>query len=101
MRVSRWFGRAFCTVGASRPEYATGHRGATFTFACAAPTLLECASLVCSEAVENQLEVRGFEYLMQEEFMDRDISPYEVELAEQLPVYPVQFKNVHFFLPES
>lgn len=96
-----WFGRAFCTVGKERSEYVAGYRSAIFTFSCLASTVLDCVAMVIEEASENELHVKGFEYLMQKEYMDREPSSYEIELEEQLPSYPVQFKNVHFALADT
>ena len=96
-----WFGRAFCTVGKERSEYAAGHRSAIFTFSCFAPTLLDCVAMIVEEASDNELDVKGFEYRMQKQYMDREPSSYEMELKGQLPTYPVQFKNVHFALVDT
>ena len=101
MSEATWFGRAFCTVGAVREEFRSGHRGAVFSFACRAPTVLDCVAMVREEAVENSLDLKGFEFIMQKDYMDREPSGYEQELEERLGEYPVQFKNVHFFMPDT
>jgi hypothetical protein len=96
-----WLGKAFCTVDRARPEYKQGHRGAVFVFACIADTLQSCVESITNEMVEHDLTLRGFEYLMDSEYMDRHLSEYEQELVERLRNYPVQFENVHFFPPEG
>ncbi len=96
-----WFGKAFCTVGEDCPEYLAGHRSALFVFAASAPTLLECVALVDKVSNDNQLHIVGFEYLFQKEYMDRELSIYEQQLESALDSYPVQFKNVHYALPDA
>jgi len=63
--------------------------------------LLDCVAMIVEEASDNELQVKGFEYLMQKGYMDREPSSYEMELEGQLPTYPVQFKNIHFALADT
>ena len=96
-----WFGQAFCTVEKNRSEYASGHRSALFVFCCCAPSLIDCVAMIAEESAENNLCLRGFEYIMQKDYMDRELSPYELQLENQVHIYPTQFKNVHFALPDT
>jgi hypothetical protein len=59
--ISNWFGKAFCVVDLSRPEYADGTRGACIVFACRAAGLIEAIRLTSMELEENGLNVRGIE----------------------------------------
>lgn len=84
-----------------RAEYQQGHRGAILVFACSADTPRDCVSLITTELSENGLTLRGFEYMMDSDYIDRNLSEYEESLVAELKTYPVQFRNVHFFAPDS
>lgn len=92
-----WLGKAFCTVAPNNDQFRLGYCGAFVVFACQAVDIVECCRLVSSELAENGLILKGFEYLMDQARIDRDISTYEDELVHRLGSYPVQFENVHYF----
>lgn len=92
-----WLGRAFCTVSSENEQYRGGYRGAIVVVACQAADVVESCQRISAELAENKLNLRGFEYLMDKDHSDREISEYEVGLIERLPSYPVQFENVHYF----
>jgi hypothetical protein len=66
-------------------------------FACQANDIVDCCRQVTIELAEHQLVLKGFEYLMDQVHLDRELSAYEKELIGGLGSYPVQFKNVHYF----
>jgi hypothetical protein len=92
-----WLGKAFCTIAPDTDQFRSGNRGALVVFACEAVDLIECCRLISSELAENGLALKGFEYLMDQAHVDREISTYEKELIQRLGSYPVQFRNVHYF----
>lgn len=78
-------------------QFRSGHRGAVVVFACQAIDIVECCRQISSELAENGLNLKGFEYLMDQAHIDREISAYEQELVDRIGSYPVQFENVHYF----
>jgi hypothetical protein len=94
---SVWLGRAFCSVAKENPEFAKGNRGAILNFACSAPSIEQCTQLLANEMTRIELELRGFDFLFQKEYLDREPSEYEAGLVDKLNTYPVQYHNVHFF----
>lgn len=98
---SVWVAKAFCRVGLARAEYREGHRGAYVVVVCRAASLIEATQLIVSELAESDLDVRGFEHLLESAYLDRPMSEYEEMLSSRLASYPVQFENVHFFKPDT
>jgi len=96
-----WLGKGLCTLTPENDQYRAGHRGAIVVFACRAKDIVDCCRQVAGEFAEHQLILNGFEYLIDQEHIDREISTYERELIDQLGSYPVQFKNVHYFKADA
>jgi hypothetical protein len=92
-----WLGKGFCTLTPENDQYEAGHRGAYVVFACQARDIVECCQQVRNELVEHRLVLVGFEYLIDQAHIDRELSTYERELIDRLGAYPVQFQNVHYF----
>ena len=92
-----WLGKACCTVASGSDQFRSGHRGAIVVIACQAPDIAECCRHISSELAKNGLILMGFEYLMDQIHIDREISTYEKELINRLGSYPVQSKNVRYF----
>jgi hypothetical protein len=78
-------------------QYQSGNRGAVVVFACHADDIVDCCRMVTNELAEHQLILRGFEHLIDQGYIDREISTYERELIDRLSAYPVQFQNVYYF----
>ena len=96
-----WLGKAFCVVSPESDQFHSGHRGALVVFACQAVDIVDCCRRISSELAENGLNLRGFEYLMDQAHIDREISKYERGLIDRLASYPVQFENVHYFKADA
>lgn len=101
MREIIWLGRAVCVLDGSNEQYLNGYNGAIFNFACKANNIIHCTELIFKEAQENNLVIIGFEFLSAVENMERIPSEYEQELILSTELYPVQFRNVHFFKMDS
>ena len=96
-----WTGNGFCSVASDRPEYRNGARGAYVVVACTTESIRSAAKLIEAELTESGLILRGFEYLMDIVYLDRQLSDYEEILVSRLDSYPVQFEDVHFFRTDS
>ena len=96
-----YVGRAFCSVDSSNPEFDEGMRGAFVVIVCSADNILEATKITMSELAENALTIRGFEYFFDTNYVDRELSNYEIGLIARLGSYPVQFENIHYFKPDS
>lgn len=93
--------RAFCSVDKENAEYEDGTRGAYASVACRESSLLRAIQAIASELAENALTLRGFDFIFDTNYIDREPSDYEAELISRLSSYPVQFENVHYFKPDS
>jgi hypothetical protein len=91
-----WLGCAVCSVVRNSARYGN-NIGAILNFACYAKDIIEATALVHAECLENDLVVRGFDYLVCRAYMDDEPSQYEAELIQKLSSYPVQFDDVHTY----
>ncbi|MCA8887879.1 MAG: hypothetical protein KDA46_03550 [Parvularculaceae bacterium] len=99
--TSTFVARAFCSVDEENAEYEDGMRGAYASVACRESDLIGAVQAIASELAENALTLRGFDFIFDTSYMDREPSEYETELISRLSSYPVQFENVHYFKPDS
>ena len=97
----KFSGRVFCILSKENSEYDNGMRGAYVTFACRAEDIEAATILVTQEMKDIHLIVMGFENFYDQRFMDGTPTEYERTLLEKLDSYPVQFKEVHYFPPDS
>lgn len=93
--------RAFCLVKPENEEFKYGMRGALVTVVSRAESISAAVQYISAELAENLLEVEGFEYIFNTEYLDREISEYEAVLIARLDEYPIQFQNVHYFNPDG
>ena len=94
-------GRGYFSVLPQNPEFNKGMRGAYSVVAGRAENLMSAIEAIEIEFSESCLSLRGFDYIFQIDFLDRQLSEYEVRLIERLDLYPVQFENVHYFPGDS
>ena len=94
-------GRAFCSLDADNPEFDNDMRGAYVSIVCRTTDIQEAIRAIASELSENAMTLRGFDYLFDIDYLDRNTSDYEDNLISKLDSHPVQFKNVHFFKADS
>lgn len=89
--------RALCSVDEQNPAFRRGMRGAYINVVCNSESVENAVSSITSELKENTLSVRGFDYIFDLNYLDREPSEYEKELIQRLSAYPIQFENVHYF----
>ncbi|GLQ22523.1 hypothetical protein GCM10007853_03970 [Algimonas ampicilliniresistens] len=93
--------RAICSVRAENPEYDRGMRGAYLGVLCRALSISDAASLISNEFEALDLNLVGFELIVDHRYLDRSLSEYEKDLLEELDIFPIQYRNVHYFSPDS
>ena len=96
-----YHGRVFCTVLPENAEYNEGMRGAFIPICCLASSYSEAIKKIESELLEIQLKLDGADDFYDDRFFEGVPSKEMIELIQKLESYPVQFKDVHYFPPDS
>lgn len=95
--TTKYICRVLCLVDESNPLYDESMRGAYAVVCCVANSITTAVALIKSEFSKFDLTLAGFDYLHAVQMLDRELSEYEEKLIEAAKIYPVQYKNVHYF----
>ena len=96
-----WLGKAICALTPSHKRFNDGYRGAIAVVCSLAPNISCAVEQICTEFLQLDLAVIGFEYIENQAYIEREPSEYEAELIAKLESYPVQFADVHIFKPDA
>ena len=96
-----WLGMAVVTPSRDSEQQRQGLIGEYGFVACLSKDICDCVTLVCTELIAGGAIVVGFEYLLRTSDYEEELTDYHMELIEKLEIYPVQFRDIHWFASEG